>query len=191
MARKSTTRYAIMALLTIQPMSGYDVRRAFGNIGGFWNESAGQIYPTLKKLVAETLAVKSVERQDGKPDRHVYTLTEAGQGAIDEWLIQPAVPAKMRDELLMKLFFSSRLDLAASRQQLEQFQTRSQENLALYNQLQSVLIEKLSDSPDFPFRLMVIRNGIILSEAALVWCAECLQTVQKMEIQQSDVAKEL
>ncbi len=181
MARKSTTRYAIMALLTIQPMSGYDVRRALASIGGFWHESDGQIYPTLKKLVADGLAVKAVERQEGKPDRHVHSLTPAGQEAITEWLRLTAVPTRLRDELLLKLFFGHLLSPEDSRHQLEQYQTQMQENLAQYVHLQEVLLEHMKESPELPFRLMTVRNGIMTAQAALDWCAECLQTLQELE----------
>ena len=180
MARTSTTRYAIMALLTVQPMSGYDVRRALESIGGFWHESDGQIYPNLKKLVAEGLADKTVERQDGKPDRHVHTLTSAGQDVLNEWLQVTAVPARLRDELLLKLFFGALLSPEDSRQQLEQYQKQTQENLALYTHLQEALLEHLKDSPDLPFRMMTVRYGISNSQAALDWCTECLQMLETL-----------
>ena len=181
MARKSTTRYAIMALLTIQPMSGYDVRRALASIGGFWHESDGQIYPTLKKLVTEGLALKMVERQEGKPDRHVHTLTAAGQEMVKEWLRQPAEPSQLRDELLFKLFFGSLLSPPDTRRQLELYQTRVEKELAFYTQLHETASNLLKDSPDLPFRLMTIRNGIMTAQAALDWCAECLQMLQELE----------
>lgn len=181
MARQSTTRYAIMALLTVQPMSGYDVRKALENIGGFWHESDGQIYPTLKKLIAAEFVIKSIERQEGKPDRHVHALTAAGEELLHDWLRQTAVPSRLRDELLLKLFFGRLLAPEDAYKQLKLHQTRMEENLALYTQLQETMLVVLKDSPDLPFRLMTVRNGIITSQAALDWCAECLQTLQDMD----------
>ena len=55
--RQPSTRYAILGLLSLAPMSGYEIRKvAASSIGHFWSESYGQIYPTLRKLVAAGLA---------------------------------------------------------------------------------------------------------------------------------------
>lgn len=180
MKRQSTTRYAIMALLTIQPMSGYDIRKALEIIGDFWHESDGQIYPTLKKLVAEGYATKTVEHQDGKPDRHVYTPTDSGQVIVTEWLSQPAAQSRLRDELLFKLFFSRLVPLEDAREQIELHQSRVQDNLAYYTQLEETMLDALKDSPDLPFRLMTVRWGIITAEATLSWCAECLEKMEEI-----------
>ena len=49
------------------------------SIGHFWSESYGQIYPGLKRLAADGLVEKKTERQKGRPDRHLYSLTEEGR----------------------------------------------------------------------------------------------------------------
>jgi PadR family transcriptional regulator AphA len=52
----STTPFAILGLLSIEPMSGYDIRRNLDeSLSYFWSESYGQIYPSLKKLEASRL----------------------------------------------------------------------------------------------------------------------------------------
>lgn len=180
MKRQSTTRYAIMALLTIQPMSGYDIRKALEIIGDFWHESDGQIYPTLKKLVSDGFATKEVEHQEGKPDRHVYTLTDAGQIMVNEWLSVPAVPSRLRDELLFKLFFSRLVPLENAREQIELHQSRVQDNLTYYTELEEKMLDSLKDSPDLPFRLMTVRWGILTAQATLSWCTECLEKMEEI-----------
>ncbi len=41
---------ALLGMLSLRPMSGYEIRQAIeGSIGNFWRESYGQIYPTLKR----------------------------------------------------------------------------------------------------------------------------------------------
>jgi PadR family transcriptional regulator, regulatory protein AphA len=83
MAKGNRSKYAILGLLSWDPMSGYDIKTAVEqSISNFWNESCGQIYPMLKRLAAEGLAATSVEKQVGKPDRYVYALTEKGCKAL-------------------------------------------------------------------------------------------------------------
>ena len=56
---RSSTDYAILGMLTLRPMSGYDIRATIGeSIAYFWTESYGQIYPTLKRLTKEKLLTR-------------------------------------------------------------------------------------------------------------------------------------
>ena len=45
-----------------------------------------------------------MQRQPGKPDRHVYTITDEGRDDLHGWLALPPEPHKERIELLLKLF---------------------------------------------------------------------------------------
>src|SRR5277367_6833605 len=108
MDENGTTANALLGLLSIKPMSGYDVRQLIPeSIGHFWRESYGQIYPALKRLAAAGLVTRRTERQKGRPDRNVYSLTAAGRKQLRDWLGTPAAQAVPRDELLLKLFFGA------------------------------------------------------------------------------------
>ena len=65
--RSSSTSEALLGLLTIEPMSGYDLGLVIrDSIGHFWNESYGQIYPNLKRLAAEGLVAAKDGAAKGK-----------------------------------------------------------------------------------------------------------------------------
>ena len=69
----------LLGLLNVEPMSGYDLGQTIrGSIGHFWNESYGQIYPNLKRLAVDGLVVSKTQKQKGKPDRHIYSITKKG-----------------------------------------------------------------------------------------------------------------
>src|SRR4028119_2431100 len=107
MAEESKSKYAVLGILSIEPMSGYDIRQTIErSIGNFWNESYGQIYPILRRLVADDLATCEVHHQVGKPARHVYTLTDKGWDVLHSWLDEPITTLHpTRNEFLLKLFF--------------------------------------------------------------------------------------
>src|SRR5260370_28739340 len=89
--RANTSRYAILGGLSLGPRSGYDVKKLIeASIAHFWSESYGQIYPILNRLAAEGLAARRREKQRGKPDRHVYSLTPRGREELQPWLRPPA-----------------------------------------------------------------------------------------------------
>src|SRR5215470_15642412 len=103
---RNTLRYIILGLLGAHPMSGYDIKRAFDrSLATYWNAGSSQIYTTLKALAARGLVSSDLVVQEGRPNRRVYALTEAGREALTTWLAEP-VPARFtKDEFLTKLFF--------------------------------------------------------------------------------------
>ena len=106
MARINRTRYAILGMLSLGPMSGYDMKKRFDeSIAHFWNENYSGIYPMLRRLEEEELVEKRTERTAKNPERNVYTLNEKGREELDRWLLLPAERPTLRIELLLKLFF--------------------------------------------------------------------------------------
>ena len=100
----------LLGLLSVAPMSGYDLGQAIrASVGFFWNESYGQIYPNLKRLAAEGFVTAKTERQKGKPDRRVYSITKKGRERLAAWLAVAPQPEIPRNELLLKLFFGAQV----------------------------------------------------------------------------------
>jgi len=105
-------RYAILGMLGYQPMTGYGVKHAMdSSTGYFWHAKLSQIYTTLKQLEKEGAVSSAVERQATRPEKRVYSITDAGRRDLDEWLAAPLIGLDPRKEtLLLKVFFSGRLD---------------------------------------------------------------------------------
>ena len=90
---RENSRYAVLGLLGMGAVSGYDIMKKFEKItGNFRNGSYGQIYPILKRLADQELATRSVEKQKGKPDRHIYSLTAKGGSVLRKWLKRQKAP---------------------------------------------------------------------------------------------------
>ena len=97
------TAYVLLGGLSIQSnLSGYELHQAIKeNFGSFWGESYGQIYPTLKRLVAEGLIEASGSATAGKKRRQTYALTDAGRVCLREWLAQPFQNDPPRNEFML------------------------------------------------------------------------------------------
>ncbi len=79
-ARRGDVRAAVLALLTEQPMHGYEmITEIEERSGGYWRPSAGSIYPTLQLLEDEGLIVG--EETGGK---RRFSLTEEGKKLASE-----------------------------------------------------------------------------------------------------------
>jgi len=96
----------LLGFLMRNSMTGYDLKKAFSMSFSFFSGlSYGSIYPALKKMEKLGLISKTVEIQDGAPNRKVYTLTEEGRKALFESLRMPLVPERHKSSFLMRLFF--------------------------------------------------------------------------------------
>ena len=183
MAQEKKTRYVLLGLLSYKPMSGYDIKQAIErSLNFFWNESYGQIYPMLNALAGEGLVVKSVEEGSGKPDRHVYSITESGSAVLREWMEFPPEQPRHRMEILLKVFFGGATSKDVVIRQIEQFRKEQMELLETYLGIESFLIDRC-DNKDEAWRcysLMTLRCGIRVSQAMIDWCNETSETLARL-----------
>ena len=179
--RANTSRYAILGVLSLGAMSGYDVKKLIEqSIAHFWNESYGQIYPTLNQLAAHGFAERRRERQNGKPDRHVYSLTPKGREELERWLALPARLEPVRSELLLKLFLGGAGPVADSVAQVEHVQARHRELLDTYDGIERQLRKETAGHPELPYWLITLRCGQHRSRAMLAWCEETLAALRRL-----------
>jgi DNA-binding PadR family transcriptional regulator len=181
MKRENKSRYAVLGILSLRPMSGYDIRKTIkASLSNFWSESYGQIYPILRSLVEDGLATISVETQTGKPNRHVYALTEAGRKELERWLRKPVEYEVGRSEILLKLFFGWQMPPEESLHKVEQFRELQQQLLHKYEGIEQWLKEAESGHPGLPYWLMTVSYGKHISRALTDWSDETLAALRAM-----------
>jgi DNA-binding PadR family transcriptional regulator len=77
----------ILATLRSGPQHGYDIKKRIERfLGGSVPLNNKVLYPTLKRFEEMGALQRTVERQEGKPDRHVYHLTECGTEILQDLL---------------------------------------------------------------------------------------------------------
>lgn len=106
-------REAVLGLLAIRPMSGYDLSRSYRRaLQQIWYAPLGQIYPTLRTMQRDGLLRVTVKVQHDRPNRKVYNLTSEGRSLLVMWLSQPAVLPRMHHEFIHKLFLLGNVEPA-------------------------------------------------------------------------------
>jgi PadR family transcriptional regulator, regulatory protein AphA len=181
MSRENKSKYAILGILTIAPMSGYDIKKKIEvSTSNFWTESYGQIYPILKRLVAEELATQSIEEQTGKPDRNVYTITDKGREELQRWLVEPVEPQVERIEILLKLFFGNEVALADSIRHVQQFRETQEHLLKKYQDIEQDVKNRSNNNPHSPYWLITASYKLHVTEALIAWCDEALAKLDKI-----------
>ena len=168
----SATGRVILGLIANQPRSGYDIKAMVDkSTRFFWAASYGQIYPELKRLAERGLIEGSDESQGERP-RTVYSITPAGRDALSGWLSSDEQVHELRDEALLKLFFSGH----ASRDELVGvLETKREEHLDALERFRE--IEPLAATSDDFGPLMVLRYGKAYNEFAAEWCDRALQEI--------------
>ena len=91
-------RYALLALLRVGPLSGYDLQKQFSlSVGHVWHAPDSQIYPELRKMETEGLIEGEEQARGQRGTRRVYHVTEAGELAYVEWMQSPLDYQRVRD----------------------------------------------------------------------------------------------
>lgn len=182
--RSSSSMEVLLGLLTIESMSGYDLGQMIReSIGHFWNESYGQIYPNLKKLAAEGFVTSKVERQKGRPDRRIYSITKKGHERLAKWLAVPPQPEIPRNELLLKLFFGTQVSADIPIGYLERMLETERRLLERFRQIHEA-ISTNKQYPDTPYWKMAARFGETEMEAHSRWAEETIAELKKIRSKQ-------
>ncbi len=93
----TTLEYALLGLIGMSPMTGYDVHKVFVTTPlAHFSSSPGAIYPALRRLAHIGLLEARLDTAREARPRRVYSLTASGENALEAWLHQPVT----REELI-------------------------------------------------------------------------------------------
>jgi len=174
----SATAYVILGMVSREARSGYEIKALVDKTTRFfWAASYGQIYPELKRLSGAGL-VEGIDGSRGERKRTVYAITADGEAELKDWLRKPPETAEMREEGLLKLFFSGALKPAEA---VETLRSMRAMRLELSERLRAMALEK--EAIEDPYPPMVLRAGIEFNEWFAEWC-------ERMETQLLDSARE-
>ncbi len=181
--KNSRTAYVILGGLSIQSnLTGYELHKAIEeNFGSFWGESYGQIYPTLKRLVAEGLIAVCKPATASKKRRQEYALTDAGRACLREWLALPFQNDPPRNEFMLKLFFGREAAPGVSLAHVRELNERNRRMLATLEGIKSMARKDRSQNPNKPYWMLTLGLGMALTRAALDWGQSALEQLSAME----------
>jgi|LGOV01.1.fsa_nt_gb PadR family transcriptional regulator AphA len=127
-------KYAILGLLDMNPMSGYDLKKIFdGGLRYYWEATHTQIYRTLNVMEKESYLQVEVIIQSGVPNKNQYSITDLGKKMLINWLSEPANLPSVKNEFLVKLTWGDNLSKEALDTVLENHIKRLEYILNLYD----------------------------------------------------------
>ena len=177
--------HAILGFLSDQPQTGYDLKteRFDESVAHFWPADQAQIYRTLEKLAEQGLVESHVEIQEGRPNRKVYQITEAGRAELAQWLrtYQP-IPA-YREPFLIQLFFA---DILPNETILRLLQAQFEAHESLLKRYQQIAIPRPDEMPDVKAQRQVslqqitLDIGIRVEQQYMDWLRQAMETVRHL-----------
>jgi len=182
MPELTTNSYAILGLLSIAPMSGYDIHVAVdGSIRHFWPISKTQVYTEVSRLEEAGLVAGRDVSQEGLPDKRVFSLTVEGEQELDRWIDEGKLPApQFRLPFLLKVLFGHRREPGRTADLLGDIHDGARAAAADYEQF----LTALETVPDAVYSALAIRLGQHLSAAIAEWAKEAsaLVPVERVRI---------
>ena len=173
--------HAILVSLAEKASTGYDLARRFDkSIGQFWTASHQQIYKVLARMEASGWIDATHVAQDGRPDKKVYDLTDAGRAELRGWIALPAEPESARSDLAVKVRGAAYGDAKAVVAEVRRHRDLHQGRLDFY------LANEKREFPD-PSALrssrlhqwLVLRGGINLERGLIDWYDEVIAALTK------------
>lgn len=156
------TSYLVLGLVDhVGGCTSYELKTMVArSIGYFWSFPHSQLYAEPARLAR--LGLLGEERETSGRRRRRFTITPAGQRALDAWLSAPSEGVtELRDLGLLQLFFGSRAGPARVRD-LARAQAEAHEaRLAEYD----ALSERVGDAD--PFHATTLAMGLRFERAAV------------------------
>lgn len=145
----------------------YDLKAGVaGTLGYFWEFPHSQLYAAPDKLVSRALLV--VEQEEGGRRRKSYSITPAGEAALERWIADPPLDLpEYRIPSLLAIFFGADPKAVAT-QLLPLHRARLEE----YEALIAVGEQQLPSAPQGP--LVALRSGVAAERTWIAYYEELL-----------------
>jgi PadR family transcriptional regulator AphA len=147
--RLTTSSYAILALLAIQPWTAYELtQQATRSLRFAWPKSERLLYSEPRKLVDHGLATTHDE-PIGKRTRAVYTITGEGRAALQAWMTTSPEPPALEAEALLRLLFAEN---GSTDDLISALDTMARDAAEMYEQVATINSGYLDGRHPFPER---------------------------------------
>ena len=177
-------KFILLGLLNYQPMTGYELKQTIDHsVSHFWHAYHSQIYTQLRQMEADGLVSSEFVYTEGQPDRRIYSMTDAGRVEFETWLGQSLTGmSPIKEELLVRLFFSARRDKKSVLAELYLQRELHQKKLNEYSRLEGDFTEDNKKTipqreDDAVYWKMTLNMGIGYEKMYLEWLNQTIHEI--------------
>ncbi|MEV0671379.1 PadR family transcriptional regulator [Mycobacterium sp. NPDC050441] len=178
-------RDAVLAALLDGEASGYDLAKGFdASVANFWMATPQQLYRELDRMAADGLIAARLVEQDRRPNKRLYSLTDAGRQALLEFTEVPPKPGAIREDLLVQIQAVDSGNIEAVRDSLTERLQWATAKIARYRRTQDHLLAGrtedvyLAEAERIGPYLTLLR-GIRFEEENIDWAGHALKVIEQ------------
>ena len=185
-------RDAVLAALLEGEASGYDLAKGFdASVANFWMATPQQLYRELERLADQGLIQARVVHQERRPNKRMFSLTQAGRDAIRQFSARAPKPSVIRDELAVKVLAVDAGDARAVRDFMVERLQWAEAKLQRYERMRARMLDGRSEEEYLaqtervgPY--LTLLRGISFEEENIRW-AERAQTIIERRLPARDL----
>lgn len=189
-------RYALLALLSVEPMTGYDLSKRFEtSVAYVWHAPDSQIYPELRRMQKDGLLTGEEVPWGPRGKKTQYRITVAGTAAFREWMNTTLEYSRERDPVHLKAAYLEWAAPESARAQMKahivyhELRRKQWENMI--NELRSgtniMLSKRLEVTPEedrrrtIEFKIFTYEGLIARAETEINWARRGLDLIDLLE----------
>ncbi len=189
-------RHALLAVLTAEPMTGYDLIKYFdGSVAFVWSAPHSQIYPELRRMLDDGLLDAEELPRGERATKTRYSINDAGLRELRRWAQDQQPLAAERDPHRLRAAYFEWGSYAAARAQLvrhrDHYRTYLRQWEAMVEGIEQrrvpLLQRRLEHTPAeeheavTQFKVFAFRGEVARAKAELRWAEEGLALLDRLE----------
>ncbi|WP_019630311.1 PadR family transcriptional regulator [Actinomadura atramentaria] len=177
-------RNAILAMLLEGESSGYDLAKVFdASVANFWTATPQQLYRELDRMEAQGLVQARVVRQERRPNKRLFSLTETGRAELTAFTARTPRPTAIRDELLVQVQSLESGDAESIRAAVQEKQAVAERKLKHYERTRAHLLAGRTEADyltkaDRVGPYLTLTRGIAFEQENIRWCEYVLEVLE-------------
>lgn len=180
-------RHAVLAALLDEELSGYQLAKAFDlGVANFWHALPQQLYAELTRLEKDGLIAGREVVQDSRPNKRLFTVTDAGLAELEQFTASSAKPSSIRDDLVVKVQAADHVDTATLIGQLAERAVFARAKVELFGGLLRTMRGDRAEE-DFlrhgervgPY--LTCLRGLAFEEGNRDWCERTIAVLRERE----------
>ncbi|OXM50177.1 PadR family transcriptional regulator [Amycolatopsis thailandensis] len=180
-------RNAILAMLLDGESSGYDLAKGFNaSVANFWTATPQQLYRELDKMESQGLVAARIVEQERRPNKRLFSLTDAGATELAEFTTRVPKPTAIRDELLVQIQAVEAGDDGRIRRAVADRMAAAETKLKRFERLRDRLLGESTEAEFFataprvgPY--LTLARGIAFEQENIRWCEQVLAVLDRRE----------
>ncbi|WP_406180342.1 PadR family transcriptional regulator [Streptomyces sp. NBC_01006] len=180
-------RHAVLAALLDEELSGYQLAKAFDlGVANFWHALPQQLYAELARLEQDGLITGREVVQDTRPNKRLFTVTDAGLAELEQFTASATKPSSMRDDLIVKVQAADHVDPATLIAQLAERAAVARAKVELFGGL---LLKMRRDRSEEDFLrygerigpYLTCLRGLAFEQGNRDWCERTIAVLRERE----------